>query len=413
MRFWGIRLVSVLAALGFAYLVGTGTLNPDGSAGFLSRLVALAGLYVTLAVSLNLINGITGQFSIGHAGFYMVGAYAGGLLTSTLYQNFRIGEANWLLLAVPAGALAAGLAGLVVGLPSLRLRGDYLAIVTLGFGEIIRIVVQSREEFGGSYGLQIVPMSPELWNPSAGLIPTYIWALAILTIAISRNMCRTSHGLQFLAVREDEMASAAMGVNTTRIKVIAFVIGSALAGAAGVLFGHMERFVTPDQFRMDLSFIVLTMVVLGGTGSITGSTLAAVVLFALPEYLRTVRDANGEPITLTAAWLVSGIFAVALAVWAIKKVGSSSQLAKPRRWGLIGLALVAAGVVQQLLTAVLANVPSLAARSWDLGQMRMVFFAGALVVVMLLRPEGVLGREEFSWDWVARKLRLRARGATA
>ncbi len=404
MKFWGVRLVSIVLAIGGAALLPELALGMDGGRpGFLLRMVALAGLYVTLAVSLNLINGITGQFSIGHAGFYMVGAYAGGFLTRQLYQTSGVPELPWLVMMVPVGMLAAAIVGLMVGLPSLRLRGDYLAIVTLGFGEIIRIVVQSRDELGGSYGMQIVPLSREIWSLDPTMLPTLIWILAFLTIALCRNLLKTAHGLQFLAVREDEMAASAMGVNATAVKVTAFVVGSALAGAAGVLFGHMERFVTPDQFKMDLSFIILTMVVLGGTGSITGSTLAAVALFGLPEFMRTLEDAQGRPLALSGAVLAAGVVATILTVAAIKRIELRwNKTARVRALAMVG-AVLAGLVVWAALSPLFATIPAMAAKSYQLGQLRMVLFAAALVIVMLLRPQGIFAHHEFSWARFQRK----------
>ena len=272
---WPIRIgsiiLAVLACVGFDQLVG-GLPNQG-----LYRLAILACLNVILAVSLNLINGITGQFSIGHAAFYMVGAYTSAILTSKFY-NPSIPEPVWLVLMMVAGAITSSIAGFIVGLPSLRLKGDYLAIVTLGFGQILMIIVQANEGLGGAYGYKL-PLDIQL---------LWIAALAmIFVIAVCRNMLRTSYGLQFLAVREDEVASLAMGVNITRVKVSAFVIGAAFAGLAGGAFALCEKFIAIKNFDMAYSFMILTMVVLGGTGSITGSALAGFAVFALPEYLRS------------------------------------------------------------------------------------------------------------------------------
>ena len=168
----------------------------------------------------------------------------------------------WLTLSVFFGAITAGVAGFVVGLPSLRLRGDYLAVVTLGIGEIVTIIAKNQPVLGEAYGLS----APRI--ESVFLVSL----LAITCIGVSRNLLKTAHGLAFLAVREDEIASAAMGVNLTKIKVTAFVIGSCFAGAAGALYAHTKGFVSPPDFSMDVSFLILTMEVLGGTGSITGTS---------------------------------------------------------------------------------------------------------------------------------------------
>jgi branched-chain amino acid transport system permease protein len=237
------------------------------------------GIAIILAVSLNLVNGLTGQFSIGHAGFMAVGGYVTALLLingpqDDPYRLFFIG-------ALGIGAVAAGLAGYIVGKPSLRLRGDYLAIVTLGFGEIIRVIIENTRAFGGAIGLSPIPHRADF---------TWIWAFAIITILISKRLRDSTHGRAFLSVREDEVAAEAMGVDTTGYKVRAFVISSALAGIAGGLSGAFEGNLAPQSFTFVRSFEVVAMVVLGGMGSITGSTIAAAVLTLLPEYLRSVAN---------------------------------------------------------------------------------------------------------------------------
>lgn len=392
MRFWGIRIASVIGAILFCFGIQAlaGRL-PGGD--YSQRLVALAGLYVTLGVSLNLINGITGQFSIGHAAFYQVGAYSAGFLTDRFFERAHLPQIPWLLLMMVAAAVGAAIAGLVVGLPSLRLRGDYLAIVTLGFGEIIRIVVQNTNEIGGAYGLQINTKIQAVW---------LIWLLAIVTIAISRNMLKTAKGLTFLSVREDEIAASAMGVNVMRIKVTAFLLGSALAGAAGALLAHYEGFITPQTFGMDVSFIILTMVVLGGTGSITGAFIASLVLSLLPELLRINKPGTGEPITLLSSSVVGALIALIVAVVIIKKV-MDRGLWTPIVRGLIYIgAFIVAVPLTFLFSALLAKIAPLSAKVIPLEQLRMVIFAVTLIVVMLLRPQGLMSHHEFSWSWVKR-----------
>src|SRR5947199_10082942 len=237
------------------------------------------GIAIILAVSLNLVNGLTGQFSIGHAGFMAVGGYVTALLLINGPQDdpYRI----FFIAALAAGALAAGLAGYIVGKPSLRLRGDYLAIVTLGFGEIIRVIIENTRAFGGAIGLSPIPHRADF---------TWIWAFAIITILISKRLRDSTHGRAFLSVREDEVAAEAMGVDTTGYKVRAFVSSSALAGVAGGLSGAFEGNLSPQSFTFVRSFEIVAMVVLGGMGSITGSTLAAAVLTLLPEYLRALAN---------------------------------------------------------------------------------------------------------------------------
>jgi branched-chain amino acid transport system permease protein len=245
-------------------------------------------MFITLAVSLNLINGITGQFSLGHAGFYAVGAYLSAGFTvyfssgwlqgvPTAFQG--VAQGALIVLATLTGGLAAGLMGLLVGIPTLRLRGDYLAIATLGFGEIVRVLFENLEPFGAQRGFTGIPT----W---VGFGFFWYALLAVGCIAVCRNLLQSTHGLAFLSVREDEVAAEAMGVNTTYYKVAAFAIGAMFAGAAGALLAHREGSIYPVDFKMDLSIIVVTMVVLGGQGSITGSIVAGAGLKMLEEVLR-------------------------------------------------------------------------------------------------------------------------------
>jgi len=272
------------------------------------RVVMLSGIAIVMAVSLNLINGFTGQFSIGHAGFQAVGAYAGAAVTVYGHKFFSSLPADGtlikarepefadtaaafftgapaMLVSLLVGGLLAAAIGYVVGLPSLRLRGDYLAIVTLGFGEIIRVAVENTDAVGGPRGFTGDRASgvsvPELTNFF------WVYLMVFLVIVVARNLRFSAQGLSYLAVREDEVAAQAMGIDTTKIKVNAFVMGAFFAGMAGVLFAHYERSVLPVSFGFVRSFDFVTMVVLGGLGSITGSVLAAVVLTALPEVLRS------------------------------------------------------------------------------------------------------------------------------
>ncbi len=401
---WGVRAVSIVAAVGFCFLIQTVSL---GFGADIQRLIALAGLYVTLAVSLNLINGITGQFSIGHAAFYMIGAYTTGYLSIQFLKNSGMPGPVWLLLMMLAGAIMASLAGLVVGLPSLRLKGDYLAIVTLGFGEIVRIIVVNSPfdvsffgvfkfftfpNLGGAYALDKIPAIRELW---------LIWLLAVVCIAVCRNLLKTAHGLAFLSVREDEVASLAMGVNVTRIKVTAFMIGSAFAGAAGALLAHYETSILPSTFAMDVSFIILTMVVLGGTGSITGSALAAITLFALPEVLRR----NKEPVTggTFLAIVIGVIAAVVLIRWFQNEYHGS----KNKKTAGYFASVAASAIVAFGLTFALNAIPALHDKAFEGSKLRMVIFAGSLIIVMLIRPEGVFAHHEFSWTWLKKVLRIK------
>ena len=260
---------------------------------YYNRVLVLIGINITLAVSLNIINGHAGQFSLGHAGFMAVGAYGAAYVTVYHFGPYveKIAEGSvqrliWqnvlLLIAILLGGLVSAIAGYVVGLPSLRLRGDYLAIVTLGFGEIIRVLILNIEKIGAARGLTGIP-------PWANFF--WVFFFAGLTILISHRLVMSSVGRAFLAVREDEIAAEAMGVDTTKYKVKAFVIGSCLAGVAGALYAHYTpAYLNPTMFTFIKSFDVVAMVVLGGLGSITGSVLAAIVLTILPEGLRYVKD---------------------------------------------------------------------------------------------------------------------------
>jgi branched-chain amino acid transport system permease protein len=302
-----------------------------------------------------------------------------------------------------AGAAGAAVAGLVVGLPSLRLRGDYLAIVTLGFGEIIRIQVQNTPVLGGSYGLNVEPKIQSV---------AFVWLLAILCIAVCRNLLKTAHGLPFLAVREDEVASSAMGVNVTRVKVSAFILGSAFAGAAGALLASYEGFITPATFAMDVSFIILTMVVLGGTGSITGSVISAMFLSYLPEYLRGLKDSNGGTLMLSGGTVIASLIAVVITVAIVRWIYADGSKTRVQRVARLFGAIAFGFIFQALLGFGFNHIPKLLESKVEVGQLRMVIFALTLIVLMLLRPQGVFAHHEFSWTWVSKVLK-KFKGAAA
>ncbi len=251
-----------------------------------------AGINAILAVSLNLVNGFTGQFSMGHAGFMSVGGYVATLSTiwfGTKYPGvFSNGSPTGLLfltfVALPLAGIVSAASGYLVGLPSLRLRGDYLAIVTLGFGEIIRVVVLNMEFLGGARG---IPGIPQITN--FGMV--YAWM--VVTLFVVWRVVNSANGREMLSVREDEVAGEIMGVNTTKAKVSAFVIGAFFAGIAGGLFAHTLGFIEPKTFDYNRSFEIITMVVLGGMGSLTGSVVAAIFLTILPEALRPLQEYTG------------------------------------------------------------------------------------------------------------------------
>ena len=247
------------------------------SSGFISSYwetnIYLIGINIILAASLNLINGITGEFSLGHAGFMAVGAFAGGVITLNLGLPF--------LLAIAVGMLAAALAGLLVGLPTLRLRGDYLAIATLGFGEIVRVVMMNIDYVGGAAGLMGIPAVVN-WP--------IIFISVVFTILLIRNFICSSHGRSCLALRENDTAAQMMGINITYYKVMAFVIGAALAGLAGVLYAHYYTIIQPKEFNFLLTFDILVMVMVGGLGSLTGSVVGAVLITVASAFLQSIPE---------------------------------------------------------------------------------------------------------------------------
>ena len=270
-----LLLIAVVAAV----IAGLGAdqMNP-----YYRGVIIDIGIAIILAVSLNLINGHTGQFSLGHAGFMSVGAYVSAMITLTMQKSMGADELAWIFLpALLVGGLVAALAGLLVGVPSLRLRGDYLAIVTLGFGEIIRVIFQNVEAAGGASGLSGIPRM-------TGLAWTFI--LAAIAVYVVGCLVNSTYGRGFIAVHDDEVAASSMGLNPTRYKVTAFVIGAFFAGIAGGLFAHHKTTINPQVFDFMKSFEVVVMVILGGMGRTGGVILAAIILTLAPEFLRAVAE---------------------------------------------------------------------------------------------------------------------------
>ena len=301
-RFGGIALVFGLLLLADRLLYG-----PDRVAHnqYQEDVLIRCGLAIILAVALNIVNGFTGQFSLGHIGFYMVGAYVGAALSTYGHARLFPGmptdgspvtlwQAAWPTVAVTlTGGLAAAAIGFVVGLPSLRLRGDYLAIITLGFAQIILVLVRNIKAMDGATSFTGLPVASQ--NQSLPHIVTphltslfWVFLVAALVIWVSYSLRFSVHGLAFLAIREDEIAAEAMGINTTRYKVLAFVLSAFFTGVAGALFAHYQTSLSNESFRFEKSIDTVVMVVLGGLGSISGVTLAAVLLTILPEALRPI-----------------------------------------------------------------------------------------------------------------------------
>ena len=247
------------------YLISAGLLNQ-----YYQINLASICINIILAVSLNLINGFTGQLSLGHAGFMAVGAYASVIMTTYMELPFIVG--------IIAACLAAALAGFIIGVPTLRLRGDYLAIATLGFGEIIRVVLQNIDYVNGPAGIMgISKLSTWPW----------LFGSVVITILVIVNLVNSSYGRAIISVREDEVAAELMGVNTTKYKVLAFVVGAMFAGLAGALYAHYFYIIKPETFNFMKSFDILVMVVLGGLGSTTGAIIAAIFITVLTAALQS------------------------------------------------------------------------------------------------------------------------------
>ena len=402
---WPMGLAIAVAALvffAFGPLVG----------GYYAKIALVIGINIILAVSLTVVNGFTGQFSMGHAGFMAVGGYvaaaityygsikvfgsadpAGGVLSFTGGADgssslIRKGDLLFIVSCLVGGLAAAG-AGYLVGLPSLRLRGDYLAIVTLGFGEIVRVLLQGTNEQIQPWKAEEAAATPvyELAISLGGakgfnLLPTYttlfwVYFFVVLTLIICFRVKCSSTGRAFLSIREDEVAAQAMGVDTTRYKVRAFVLSAFFAGLAGGLYAMDIGQINATDLGFLKSFDIIIMVVLGGMGSISGAALAAVVLTALPEYLR-------DP--LPVWWFGLGIIAVLLVTAAVKR----RLRAKP------------------LIIVTVATIVLEAGRQFALDKgikiadFRLILYALLLIMMMLVRPQGLFGLHEV-WELLRRK----------
>ncbi|MFV0412819.1 MAG: branched-chain amino acid ABC transporter permease, partial [Oscillospiraceae bacterium] len=240
----------------------------------------LACINIVAAVGLNMVTGLLGQLVLGHAGFMLVGAYTAALFTINVGWNISFSFPVSMLLA----GLMAAFFGFIIGIPALRLRGDYLAIITLGFGEIIRVVANNLAITNGAKGLSGIPSLTNRQNPS-GMFDV-VFLVAIFAIAFSYTFGTSRHGRAVIAIREDEIAAEASGVNPTYYKLLTFTLSAFFAGVAGALFAHHVGVIDPAKFDFNRSVEILMMVVLGGMGSITGSVISASVLTVLPEVLR-------------------------------------------------------------------------------------------------------------------------------
>jgi len=309
---------------------------------YVIRILNLCAIYIILGVSLNLINGFTGQFSLGHAGFMAIGAYSSALLymSPELKEvNFFITPLIWPLsvIQIPfvfsliiAGLLSAGV-GFLVGVPCLRLKGDYLAIVTFGFSEIIRVIFNNLQNVtNGPIGLKGLPIYTNLW---------WSFGIAILTVLVVKNLINSSYGRALKSIRENETAAEAMGVSLFFHKSLAFAIGAFFAGLGGALLGSFIMTIDPNTFSFLLTFQLIVIVIVGGLGSITGTVISAIIITVLMEVLRSVE----------APMNIFGLH--------------------------------------------LPGIPG----------MRMLVFAILLMAVVLFFKKGLMGKKEWSWDGLFKK----------
>lgn len=269
-------------------------------AAYLLHLAILAGIYIILTVSLNLIIGYAGQVSLGHAAFYGLGAYASALVALNWHFTFAA--------AAVAAMLVAGGFGLALGLPTLRLKEDYLAVVTLGFGVIVDLVFLNLSITGGPDGLPGIPV-PRFFEISFQPAPRYLIIVVVavtLVLAATYRLVDSYHGRALRAIRDHEVTAQVMGINTSAYKIAIFTLAAALAGLAGSLYAHYITFINPESFGLHTSILILAMVVLGGMGSLAGSVIGAVILTVLPELLRRAQGYQD---------LVYGFLLVGLLIW--------------------------------------------------------------------------------------------------
>jgi branched-chain amino acid transport system permease protein len=329
-----LTAVSCLAAVGIVFAADAFFGN------FTLRVFNLCAIYIVLSLSMNLLNGFTGLFSLGHAGFMAIGAYVCALLTMSPAQkevNFFLAPiapllANVQLPFVPALLVAGCVAGLlaaIIGAPVLRLRDDYLAIATLGFAEIIRVLITNMQTItNGALGLKGLP--------KYSTTPV-VWSVAALTVIFMFALIRSPYGRALKAVRDNEIAAQAMGIDIAHVKIVSFVISSFIAAIGGALLGHLMTTIDPKMFVFGLTYNILLIVVLGGNGSITGSIVASIVVTVMMEALRFLDG----PLNLVFF----------------------------KTDGLPGL--------------------------------RMVVFSLLLMIVVIYRQKGLMGTKELSWDMIA------------
>lgn len=247
------------------------------------NIIITTGIFIILALSLNLINGFCGQFSLGHAGFWGVGAYCSAIYS--VFYPLEVHPSLNLIVAILVGFFASAVCGLIIGASCLRLRGDYLAIATLGFGEIIRIVFMNTEKVGGPRGFSNIPQWANVY---------WVYGFVILTVIFMLNLKRSAFGRAIISIREDEIAAENMGVNLFGYKLFSFSVGAGIAGIAGALYSHTQTFIEPNGFGFMVSVIILVMIILGGLGSVTGAIIGTIILMVFPEFLKYLGDIKGS-----------------------------------------------------------------------------------------------------------------------
>jgi branched-chain amino acid transport system permease protein len=302
------------ARLTVVVVLAAAALLPLGLSAYVRSVLVTALLYCLLALGLNVVVGFAGLLDLGYVAFFAIGAYAFSIPTAGRYAKALLaGAANlppppawndWMWLLIPVGLVAAMVTGVVLGAPTLRLRGDYLAIVTLGFGEIVRIAARNLDSVTlGPRGISPIP-HPQVnigvlgIHYDFGVSPIgYYYLLLALSAVMVAVIVRLNHsriGRAWAAIREDEVAAVAMGVPAVRMKLWAFAIGASTAGVAGVVYAQQASFISPDKFDLMTSFLIVSVVVLGGMGSIAGSIVGAFVVVVAPEMLRSVLAASQE-----------------------------------------------------------------------------------------------------------------------
>lgn len=260
------------------YILMTSLMNTGAINRYQQGIIMIIGINIILAVSLNLTTGFLGQLALGHAGFMGIGAYGAAIAT----MNMNIGsDTAQLLISIVIGGIIAAIFGVLIGVPALRLEGDYLAIITLGFGEMIRVIVNNLEITGGAKGLNGIPPLTKF---------SHVYWVAVFTVIVIVTLIKSRHGRSIVSIRENEIAANAVGVPTAFYKVFGFVLSAFFAGIAGGLYAHYMTILAPAKFGFMYSIEILVIVVLGGMGSITGSIVAAIILTLLPEALRGLSE---------------------------------------------------------------------------------------------------------------------------